>query len=343
MTAGVDYQRISFKERYDSDFAEPSLDIFAPVYNQVITPPTAYSIDTQLQNQVGLYAQDQIRLGRWSFLIGGREDWVDGSVHDDVANTNSSQSDSKFTWRVGLVYLFYNGLAPYFSYSTSFYPSTGTNYAGSAFKPTTGEQYEVGLKYQPTGFNSFVTVSAFNLTQQNVLTADSLHPEFETQTGEIRSRGVELEGHASLSNNLDLVLAYAYLDNVVTKSNTTSGAYTDNAGKTPSGIPNQMASAWVNYEVPWHPLAGLRLGGGIRYVGATYGDNADSFKVPSVTLFDAAIHYDLGQANDRLKGWQAEVNATNLFDKTYVAGCTSSTVCYYGLRRTVLGSLKFKW
>uniref|UniRef100_UPI0013DC055A TonB-dependent receptor domain-containing protein n=2 Tax=Pseudomonadota TaxID=1224 RepID=UPI0013DC055A len=70
---------------------------------------------------------------------------------------------------------------------TSFQPQIGTAYGGAAFKPTTGEQYEIGVKYQPIGWNSFVTAALFDLTQQNVLTPDITpgHIGFSTQTGAI--------------------------------------------------------------------------------------------------------------------------------------------------------------
>src|SRR3546814_3232067 len=42
-------------------------------------------------------------------------------------------------------------VAPYVSYSTSFQPLAGTDRFGSAFKPSTGEQIEAGVKYQPPG------------------------------------------------------------------------------------------------------------------------------------------------------------------------------------------------
>lgn len=344
VTAGVDYQRIFYKERYGNNFDEPNLDIFAPVYGG-INPVTDFTIDTELQTQFGAYAQDQMRLGHFAFLLGGRNDWAKTSADGEVGAVSGSQSDSKFTWRAGVVYLFDNGIAPYFSYATSFLPQIGTDAEGNTFQPTTGQQYEVGLKYQPPGYNSFITAALFNLTEQNALTADPNNSNFETQTGEIRSRGLELEGHASLANNLDLVLTYTYLDNVVTKGDTLeqATAYTNNVGKTPAGMPSNMASAWVNYVLPWEQVQGLSLGGGVRYIGSTYGDNENSFSLHAVTLLDATISYDLSHFGGHFDGLKFQLNSSNLLNTTYVASCTSSTACAYGLKRTVIGSLKYDW
>ena len=80
------------------------------------------------------------------------------------------QDASKFTGRAGVLYHTAVGLAPYFSYATSFnpipgvYPSgPGQPDAGKAYIPDTGEQYEVGAKYQPRGINAFVTASLFQI------------------------------------------------------------------------------------------------------------------------------------------------------------------------------------
>ncbi|MFX6915108.1 TonB-dependent receptor, partial [Acinetobacter baumannii] len=91
------------------------------------------------------------------------------------------------------------GLAPYVSYATSFLPTSGTNRLGSPFAPTTGEQIEAGIKAQPVGTNLLITGAVFDLTQQNVLTPDSSDFRFNTQAGEPRVRGVELEAKASLT------------------------------------------------------------------------------------------------------------------------------------------------
>ena len=41
--------------------------------------------------------------------------------------------------------------------------------------------------------------------------------------------------------------------------------------------------------------------------------------IPSYTLFDAAISYDFAYLRPDLKGWKAQVNATNLTNRYYVA------------------------
>src|SRR5690606_40990330 len=81
--------------------------------------------------------------------------------------------------------LFENGWAPYVSFSQSFEPSTGRSFSGSAFKPTEGEQYEIGVRYRPPGTDHSFTASVYDLTQQNVSTTDL---RSEEHTSELQSR-----------------------------------------------------------------------------------------------------------------------------------------------------------
>jgi iron complex outermembrane receptor protein len=346
--AGLDFQKIRSRHVFMGNFCDPPtspapcrINIRNPVYGQPIPYPNFLfgTSSKDREYQIGLYAQDQIRLSNWVFLIGGREDWVKGSSTSLKFFDTTKLSDHAFTWRAGVVYLFEIGLAPYFSYSESFQPELGSDFFGNPFKPTTGNQYEIGIKYQPRGVKSFITLAAFHIKRQNVVTddPDPDHPFASVQTGEVRSRGIELEGHASLTNNLELVASYTFTNVKNTKSNTT------NLDKAPTGIPKHSAALWTNYKIPIFPLEGLQLGAGVRFVGRSFGDAENTFKVPSYTLVDAALRYDLAYLRSDLKGWQVGVSGTNIFDKTYVSQCLGLNDCSYGLARRVLANVTFSW
>ncbi len=190
-----------------------------------------------------------------------------------------------------------DGLAPYFSYAKSFNPTTaensGTDFAGQPFKPTTAEQYEAGIKYQPHRLQQLHHRRGLSAHEQNVTTTDPLHPNFSIQDGEVRSRGVELSGVVSLAEGLNLTAAYSYTDNVVTKSSDSDYLYGVNAGKRLPNVPANMASIWADYTIQSGKAEGLGFSGGIRYIGSRPGDQTDSFELPDDTLVDAAIHYAL--------------------------------------------------
>ncbi len=307
------------------------IDIFNPSYGSPITLIGPYYDADIKQRQIGLYLQDQLKIGGLSIVAGGRHDWSSIGTVERVEGVDDVQNDSALSGRIGLIYGFDNGLAPYASYATSFTPLVGTDAEGEPFDPETGEQYEIGLKYQPPGFDSFVTVSVFDLRQKNVQTTDPNDDRFLVQTGEVRSRGFEFEGVASFDFGLDLIAAYSFVDAEVTESN--DGF----KGLTPYGIPHHRASLWADYTIPDGQFAGFGGGIGARYVGETYGDDANTFKVPASTVFDATIHYDYDP-------FTFAVTASNLFDNKYVASCyTAGAGCFYGERLEVIGTVAYRW
>jgi iron complex outermembrane receptor protein len=317
--------------------AAPTLDLYAPVYFQSIAEPPVYQDNDDKQFQVGLYVQDQIKIEKWILTLGARQDWAANETTNNRTATTTKTDDSAFTGRIGLGYAFENGITPYVSFAQSFEPQSGVDFAGRNFEPTTGEQYEAGIKYDVPNHNAFLTLSAFELTQENLLTTDPDHPGFSVQTGEIRSRGIELEAVASLESGWDVIASYTYVDQEVTKSNT------NELGKRRAGIPRHSASLWGSYNFDTGWLHGVKVGTGVRYVSSSAGDNLNTFDVPSYMLFDASLSYDMAALGTQFDGWNASINATNLTDKTYVASCGSSIGCYYGVGRSVIARLKYSW
>lgn len=339
---GVDYQRVRLGQIQSSRPGTP-LDLFQPRYTDVLGAfPLPYLNSRQTLDQVGVYLQDQIRLGeRLVLTAGARGDFTDQETRNRNTGVTTSQEDRQPTWRVGLVYLAPHGLAPYASYSTSFQPTIGTDAAGSPFVPRTADQYEVGLRWQPPGYQSFVQAAAFQITQQNTLTVNATNPQFQVQTGEVRVRGAELEAVANLpGRGLNLIASWTYLDPEITSSNRVG-----EEGTRPAGVPKTSASVYLDkqFDEGDGVLAGLGLGGGVRYVGNTATQNGPHQVVPSATLVDAALRYDLGRLGPDFRGAKLAVNVSNLFDKRYVSRCSSDNACFYGSRRLVLGSLIYSW
>ena len=340
---GVDYGWQKLVSGQVSNYAtRVPIDLFDPVYGQPVPPLTPTTNQNQNADQVGVYLQDQVKFDRkWVLLLGGRQDWASATVNNWLTGRTTQQDDHKFSGRVGAVYLSDLGLAPYLSYSESFLPTAGTDFSGAQLKPTTGKQVEGGVKYQPPGLNSFVTLSAYDIRQRNVQESDPNHPGFAIQTGEIRSRGIEVEGVANLAKGLNVRASYT-ADPV----HTTDSVNAASLGARPTVTPEHAASLWADYELPRDFLGGLGFGAGVRYVGNTYGgtyapnpqqpQQTAPFNAPGFTLVDAALHYDWRQLRFGL-------NALNLLDRTYVAGCYSATGCSYGDRRNVIGSVRYSW
>jgi len=333
---GFDY--LWTKNKFNMDFGvAPSIDLYDPVYGQPFDTPTPFVKNVDEQNQFGVYIQDQIYYRGFVLTLTGRQDWVDISTRDLLSDTKSTQDDSAFSYRAGLNYVFDFGLAPYIAYSRSFQPTVGTNFAGKPFKPTRGEQYEAGIKYQPEWFPGIVTAAVYNLEQKNALTADPVNEFFQVQTGKVRVRGFEIDATLSPLPGLNMVGGYAYTDSEILKSNIPG-----EQGNEMPNVPKNQVSWWTDYTLQTSVLKGFGLGAGVRYVGDFFGNTDNAIKMPSVTLVDAAAYYDFGGLCSRFEGLKLAVNASNLLDKTYVT-CFNENYCSYGNKLNVLATLAFNW
>ncbi|WP_062227439.1 TonB-dependent siderophore receptor [Aureimonas frigidaquae] len=332
---GVEYNHVKVNDRIGFGPA-PSLDLASLNYGQqLIEGPSDYYADaTTRQSQTGIYLQDQAQWNRVVLTAGGRYDWVDTDVTDFISSDASSKDDdSAFSGRVGLTYLFDNGISPYVSYSTSFAPTVGRSLDGTAFKPTRGKQEEIGVKYAPTDLNLTLNAALFRIRQTNVLASDPVNPGFQIQRGEVESRGFEIEATTSLADGLNLTASYTYLDLTLLAG--------DNEGNTPSGIPAHQVALWADYTVGDGPLVGLGVGGGVRVIGKSYGDDTNSFENGSRAFVDAKLSYDFGGRFPQLEGAFAQINATNLLDEQDPT--CASAYCYLDEGRKVIGTLRYRF
>jgi iron complex outermembrane receptor protein len=252
---------------------------------------------------------------------------------NDATNT---QRDKHFSGNAALSYVFDNGITPYLSYAESFQAGSGTQVASTgAFKPTEGKQYEAGIKYQPPGTKALFTAAVFDLTQQNTSVTEG---SITRQVGEVQVRGLELEASADVSENLKLVGSYTYNDSEITQ-----GAAAEKGNRL-NQLPRNQATGWADYTWRSGLLDGFGVGAGVRYVGDTYGNaaNTDLGHVGSYTVYDASVHYDLGRLNSTMKGVTVAVDAKNIFNKDYLSTC-DGFYCYYGDQRNVVASVNYKF
>ncbi|WP_428929486.1 TonB-dependent siderophore receptor [Marinibacterium sp. SX1] len=331
--ADVNWNRSDWEYNFG---AAPTLDVTNPVYGGAIGPFAPYVDSLQTTRQAGVYISDQLAFGNFRAVLGARHDWVETESEDRIGGATTTQDSEATTYRAALLYHFDSGVAPYLSYATSFQPTIGVDAAGNAFVPTEAEQWEVGIKYQPPGLDALFTFAAFDIRQENVLTPGSV-PGFSVQTGEIRSRGLEFEARGQLTANLEVIGALTLLDTKVTQS--TNAAI---IGNRPQAVPDHFGSLWLMYGFDGG-LSGLELGGGVRFVGASFGDDANTVQSDAYTLVDLALRYELDAINPVFDGLEATLNVRNLFDETYYSSCSYDFYCQYGEGRTVTVGLRKTW
>jgi iron complex outermembrane receptor protein len=334
VTAGVDYR--NFRNASFFGFAvAPSIDLFAPVYNSVpFVTPTFFPYTSAKREQTGVYLQDQIKAGGLVVTLAGRQDWLD--TVDRASGTRTK--DDKFTYRVGVNYVTGIGIAPYASYATSFVPVAGRDRLGNLFIPSTGTQFEAGVKYEHgkrgDPVRIFATIAGFSINQNNIATLDTsagAGPFDQVQLGKVRVNGIEVEGVARIRDQISINGSYTYLDAKVTGSSVPA-----EIGLRLVTTPRHKLSLLVDYTIQQGSLGGLGFGIGGRYLSSNFGDHANVYRMPGTTLFDALIHYDLPD-------WRFSINGSNIFDEIYVGRCSGPVGCIYGQRAQVIGSVTRKF
>ncbi|USD66051.1 TonB-dependent siderophore receptor [Vibrio sp. SCSIO 43136] len=336
---GVDYRDLEGTSTYDAFAGVGSINLYNPNNNK-LNPDDFVKYYTSTSDiktsQLGAYFQDQMLLDNWVFIAGGRFDTVKSTVD------NKDRTDNNFSYRVGAMYQFDNGISPFANFATSFEPNAKTDINGDNLKPETGEQIEAGIKYVSYDGATSGSASLFQVKKKNVGVRPDGSQPYYTAIGEIRSQGLELEGRTVINDNLDIIANYTYTDMEVTEDQDKT-----NIGQVPVFVPDHSASVWANYLINDGSLQGLRIGGGVRYVGETVLNN-DGYpdpdrnigKVPAYTLVDMSLGYDLGQITPSLKGAQANLVANNLFNKEYYT-CWNENHCWYGQEQTVELNVKF--
>ncbi|WP_422843321.1 TonB-dependent siderophore receptor [Acidovorax sp. M2(2025)] len=315
---GLDAQRNHWGQQSWRAVA-PSIDVYNPVYGS-FTPPSASALarmPSVEQRQLGFYAQDQIKWGRWTATLGLRHD---NAQSDTEGRPAAAADDKAWTKRAGVTYQMDGGWAPYIGYSESFQPLGGADFYGTPFKPQRGEQWEAGVKWQPPGRGIAAFAAVYQLREKNRKTSDPGNPLNSLQIGEVKVRGLEAEVQASLARQWDFTLAYAFTDAKISRSN--AG---DQGTPVPS-TPRHTASAWVSHRFASTGRGGWTVGAGLRYTGSQWSGNS-AITTPAATLADAMVAYDAGD-------WRVAFNVANLADKVHITQCLARGDCFYGQART---------
>ncbi|TDE18597.1 TonB-dependent receptor [Dyadobacter psychrotolerans] len=263
---------MSTKEYYH-DFAQnyalgdSTFNIYKPVYGIATAPVLDRSRSIKERSvrytngYTALYVQDE--LGFWEnklrLTLAGRYTTLKTSTYYD-----GSYKTSKFTPRVGLSYSIDKSSALYLIYDQSFSENYGTDWQGKSFDPKTGNNMEVGLKRGWLNDKWSSTLSFYQITKNNVLTADLEHSTggitFNRQNGQQKVKGIEWDIRGEILKGLDVMINYAYTNAKVTKDSDESVV-----GNQVAGSSKHVQNTWISYNLREGSLKGLGLSLGYQY------------------------------------------------------------------------------
>jgi iron complex outermembrane recepter protein len=306
LLVGLELSRGISKGQFRDALNTPSIDLFEPEYGNLPSDFEVRLSEKIIGNTVGIYAQDLLSIGdKVKILIGGRFDWSQENFEDRLAGTSETNEATGFSPRVGIVYQPIKPVSLFAGWSRSFTPNFGADAAGNLFKPTTGEQLEVGVKTEFLDGKLAATLAAYQINRRNDFVPDPNNPDEQIQIGEQRSRGIEFDLTGEPLPGLRLIATYAYTDAKITEDTT------GREGNRLGSVPQHSGSLWAIYELQKGNLKGFGFGAGI-FASSDFPGSAedDTFTAPGYLRTDALLYY-------RRNNWRVQLNVENLFDTEY--------------------------
>ncbi|HFK5545507.1 TPA: TonB-dependent siderophore receptor [Elizabethkingia anophelis] len=283
--------------------------------------------------RVGIYVQDFISLSkefkvlaglRWSYIQNMPTINTNFRTNTKKLVDNSSTSDQALSPKVGLVYMPNDNLSLFATYTNSFSANTGYDINRSTLKPTTIDQYEVGVKKNLWNNAIAVNLSAYQILYKNYYQTAELNaggqpnsdPNMKEFAGKMCSRGVELDITGNPSKNLSLIGGISYNNSVYLDTPDNFG-YVENQRivRTPATTANLSAF----YTLPKY-IKGLKIGASFYYIGdrlAGWNDTKATnnsrngvsriFTLKDYTTFALSMGYDW-------KKFSIQAKVNNLFD-----------------------------
>ncbi len=238
---------------------------------------------------------------------------ANGAYIERPSQLNIKSSNDNISGQAGVLYDLTDNISIYGSYSESFTPNYPDVTAGVVsgegdIEPEEASQYEIGVKSSFIDNKLRVSLSAYDLTRENVLRFENLEARLN---GEERTKGIDISSSMQFLPGLNVLASYSYFDSEIVDDNNDAR---DNEGNTPFSIPDNKARLWGSYEQQKGYLAGLGFGLGAEYVGSRYGDDANTFELPSYTIFDTAVWGYVRVSDSKIR---LQAGVKNITDKTY--------------------------
>lgn len=273
------------------------------------------------------YVQDQIEINQYLDVVLGARfdsfeigvDAVDKGVFNSTGieeTSNTTRRDEEISPRFGLIFKPQENISVYTSYSESFIPSSGGQFASlggtnEALAPDKFENLEAGLKWDFAEALSF-TAAVFQIqsTSPEVDSSTVTNPTGDVSIQvrvEAETTGFEAQLLGQITEQWNISAGYSYLDGEIINQG-------GDTGLRPRELPEHTFSVWNSYQA----TEKLGFGLGVSYQDESFINNDNSSTLAAYTRVDAAAFYDV---SEKLR---IQLNVENLTDETYFPNAHST-------------------
>ncbi|MFW2608043.1 TonB-dependent siderophore receptor [Aliarcobacter butzleri] len=331
LSIGADYNKAYSKlDMFFDPTQLYNINLSNPVYQHLTNlsdHPTARNMSAKKTSveSWGTFIQDNLNLTDDLIFSAG--------VRYSESKPQNGQRTDATTPSFGLVYHLSSQTSLYTNYSESFTPNSAMDKNGKILDPETGKGYEFGVKQKLFDDKFDLTTAFFKIEKENIALADPNAPAvggWSISSGKQESQGFEIDLSGDITSNLSVIASYGYVD---TKNK-------DANNKDLRNIPNHTANLFTTYKLTALNLPDYYIGGGAKYLGNKYADDANNIQLDSALIYNATIGYKKGN-------WKANLSVQNLTDEEYVDGALASnaagTRVYVGTPRTILATIGYKF
>ena len=329
IVSGIDLSDKTFFHDWAQYFTMPDLDIYNPVHGTLAASPTfdrSKSLEERgvkyQNNYKAFYIQDELGFldNKLRLTLAGRY-----TVLKAYNVYSGGTKNNKFTPRIGLSYSIDKNTSAYFVNDQSFNENYGTDWEGKSFNPETGGNLELGLKRDWLNGKWNSVVSVYQITKNNVLTADPEHStgamQYSRESGQQKTKGFELDLRGEIFKNLDLIVNYAFTEGKTTKDTDESLV-----GNQVAGTTRHIQNAWLNYKIDNGRLNGVGFSLGYQYQvkrAPWYISPDNSGMLPDYFRLDGGVSYQKNKVSVNLV-------VNNILNKyLYSGGYYSYSDMYY--------------
>lgn len=332
LSVGADYNkaysetfsRVVQGKPFDINLENPIYEPYIISVNDLGLPIRNMSSPKTWVESYGIFLQDSINL---------TDDLIfNAGVRYSESKPKDGQRTDATTPSFGLVYHISPQTSVYANYSQSFSPNSRLDINGKILNPEEGKGYEFGVKQKLFDDRFDLTTAFFKIEKENVAELDENDPTRirYKASGEQESNGFEIDLSGDITSDWSVITSYGYTD---TKNKLINNNELRNA-------PNHTVNLFTTYKLSALNLPDYYIGGGAKYIGSKYADDANNIKLDSALIYNATVGYKKGN-------WRANLSVQNLTDEEYVdgsaSGTTSDTRVYVGTPRTVLATIGYKF